>query len=134
MKYAIILVLLACISCNEFKKNEDYLEICYIRGGVSYPITITCESFRDNGFKEIRENKIIKEQEFISKFKTLYQALKLSKVNNAFDVKIQVVTHFESKKDTLCIGLGDLSLNGENKDNSKELIALLMKEVYKKNN
>jgi hypothetical protein len=135
MKYIVIYIAIFFISCTENKKNEESLEVYYIRDGVNYPIDINCEAIRDKGFDEIREVKLIKEAEFISKFKILYKELKPSPSNKLFNVKMQVITHFEGQSDTICIGdFNQIAINGENKNDSKELKLLIKNEIGKKGN
>ena len=121
---------------EEFKEKaiangEQVLDVYYIRKGVNYPITITCESIRDKGFEGITEQRIISDKEFISNFKSKLAELRTSKESKSFDVKIQIISNFESKSDTICIGLESLTINSECKENSSELIKFVRNEIYK---
>jgi phage-related protein len=107
------------------------LDVYYIREGVNYPISITCESIRDKGFEEITEQRIISDKEFISKFKNHLKELESTQENKSFDVKIQIITKLESNSDTICIGLENLTINGDCKENSEELIKMVRNKIYK---
>ena len=131
MKYILISITFFFINCNGNKKEES-LEVYYIRDGVNYPMDINCEAIRDKGFDDIRETMLIKDSEFISKFKILCKELKPSQSNKNFDVKIQAITHFEGKSDTICIGaFNQIAINGENQNDSKELTLLIKNEIGK---
>jgi len=127
MKYIIvILTTILFMNCNETIKNVESIEVYYIRDGVNYPIDINCEAIRDKGFDEIREELLINDPDFISKFKIQYRKLRPSNSNKTFNVKMQAITHFNDKSDTICIGtFNQISINGKNANDSKELMLLI---------
>ena len=133
MKYIIVVfIAIFLMNCNGAIKNKESIEVYYIRDGVNYPIDINCEAIRDKGFDEIREELLINDPDFISKFKIQYRKLRPSNSNKTFNVKMQVITHFDKKSDTICIGkFNQISINGKNANDSNELILLIKNKISK---
>lgn len=125
----LFLIFISCIN----QKNE-YLDVYIVKKGINYPIIIDCDAIRDKGLKNITINKIIKNQEFISILKLELNKLKPSNNEIDFDTKIHIIGNFSKRRDTICIGLKDVKINGKLMENSKNFIIFINQEFSNINN
>lgn len=134
MKNKIIFCVLTILlfSCSKKESKKEYLEFCFFKKGINFPISINCSSIHDEAYREMRSNKVVSNPEFISKFKKLNKNLKNTDDVFSIDTRIQIITHLDNKSDTICISKTQrVSINSKNKINSEKFVEFILEEVYK---
>ena len=125
---AISILILFLIGCEK-KDPENYLEVFYLKPGMSYPMSVQCDWINSDFYKADAKYLKITDSEFISKFMKLYRNYETVE-KSSIDVRIQVLVHQKRIVDTLCLGeFFHTQINGETQNDNENLLKLLKTKI-----
>lgn len=135
-----LLMLILFLNCNKGEnnevkqiKNENYLEIYYLKGEKHYPFTITCDMIRGEVFEKERVELKITDQKFMKQFFDIYKKYQPSDKKPVHDTRIQILVHQGEKVDVLCMGkYFSTSINGKRMQDLPELLTLIKDKLNQK--
>lgn len=128
--FIVFFSLISFKATNKKVKNNQYLEVFFLKEGLRFPMSINCSALQGS-ILDVKHKKI-EDKETFKIFKEEYKKLVDSNEQRDIDVRIQVVYHDEKIIDTICMGaFFDIKVNGVNKEDSKTLLKIIKDEIYK---